>query len=523
MKRLSALLLALPLFLACSREKTQSPYGQTYSGHLALAELDLELGYTLQWNESADGFLAGTYGDGTLSAEAPVQGRVSAPDKRVLEVSFPNRTSGVTSLRFLAEGTPGDRLRVTLTALGFAGDTLATAKGRAFPGEGNDVATPEISLEGRFACVAHVTAGPPAVTSFPATAVILPDGGLRVWGSNDGKALGLGAVGPQLAPTGLLLPGAGAVTWVALGTKFGAAVDASGKLFYWGHFVYPFGAIGADADPTEITGLAFTPKKVYAGQNALYVIDAEKRVWAVGEDLYGQQGNAAASTDNANFTEIPGGAGADSLVTWGYSATVFALKGGELWSFGESTNNKHGGSLGAGPYVPVETPARVLSAFSDVVHVSQDAKTAMAIRENGEVYTFGSLGDALLKGGRDSSGSTEAAAVDGGATFTAFTGGVGLGTLVRDVFGDVYAFGANAFGLFGVGAAASETGQAPALVADFPEVSALKNCGSATFAVKPDGTLWAAGRQEMGQLGNDQDVPADATAFVPVPGIDFTP
>jgi|GEM_PF-1692458 len=521
MNRHAALTLVLSL-AACSQETPLSTYAYRYSGNLALDSVSSDLGFEFAWNES-DTYAGGVYTDNSLaiSREAALTGRALSATERSFRVALDAPTGGVAALQVHAVGALGTKLAVTITALDENDVALATAQGKAWPGAGHTAAIPAFDLEGRLACAVDLNWSDPPAIAHPGVALRQADGSLYTWGDNDQKAIGQGDSTLVALPTAVGLPAGVTVSWVTMGKQFGAAIGSDRQIYYWGHFVSPYGVVVTAADPTAIlTEPTFVPAKIYAGLDALFVIDTENRVWAMGSDALGQQGNAAVATDNAGFAEIPTLAGSTSLSTSAYSATVFALKNGELWSWGDSTHNKHGGTLGAGPYPVVEEPARVLTTFNDIAQISQDFETGMAVRANGETYTFGNLRGDTHKAGRSGDASTEPALVTG--FFAKITSGLGAFTLVRDGAGDYFRFGTNLFGSFGLGEDPSVlTGDLPRIVDDFPEVSAMKSCGSSLFVVKPDGSLWAAGRQEFGGLGDGVDGATNATSLLPISGVDL--
>jgi alpha-tubulin suppressor-like RCC1 family protein len=201
---------------------------------------------------------------------------------------------------------------------------------------------------------------------------------------------------------------------------------------------------------------------------------------------------------------------ATTLAAGGYFSAAIKPNG-EVWSWGDNTHGQLGRATSG---FSDNTPARV-STTNDVVSVSLGEYHALALTNDGRVVTvgrddFGQLGD----GPGDSSDTSsapnlrdnilpagvKAVAVEAGRYYS----------LALTSEGTVYAWGRNNVGQLGLGTTAQQ--DSPALISDFNGVIALAAGDDHTLALKADGTVWAWGDNPNGELGTGNLLPS----YVPV-------
>jgi alpha-tubulin suppressor-like RCC1 family protein len=84
--------------------------------------------------------------------------------------------------------------------------------------------------------------------------------------------------------------------------------------------------------------------------------------------------------------------------------------------------------------------------------------------------------------------------------------------------GDVYAWGANAYGKLGIGQTGARN--TPVAVSNIMGVKSVKAGCDHALALKEDGSVWAWGYNSAGQLGNDSSGPGtDSSVPVTVTGL----
>jgi alpha-tubulin suppressor-like RCC1 family protein len=196
---------------------------------------------------------------------------------------------------------------------------------------------------------------------------------------------------------------------------------------------------------------------------------------------------------------------ANTLAAGGYFSAAIKPSG-EAWSWGDNTY----GQLGRVTPETSDSKPDWVSPSDDVVSVSLGEYHAIALTNDGRVVTvgrddFGQLGD----GPDDSSGTEDepklrdnilpagvkAVAVEAGRYYS----------LALTSEGTVYAWGRNDVGQLGLGTTAQQ--DEPALISGFSDVIALAAGDDHTLALKADGSIWAWGDNPNGELGTGNNVP----------------
>ncbi|GIW24525.1 RCC1 domain-containing protein [Meiothermus sp.] len=196
----------------------------------------------------------------------------------------------------------------------------------------------------------------------------------------------------------------------------------------------------------------------------------------------------------------------NTLVAGGYfSAAV--KPNGEVWSWGDNTYGQLG-RITTG--TSDSTPAWV-APTNDVVSLSLGEYHALALLQDGGVRAvgrddYGQLGD----GATDSSGTNSAPnivtpSLPSGAKAVAVEAGRYYSlALLSD--GTVYAWGRNDVGQLGIGNTTTPQ-PSPVLISGLTDVIALAAGDDHTLALKSDGSIWAWGDNPNGELGTGNNNP----------------
>jgi len=182
-------------------------------------------------------------------------------------------------------------------------------------------------------------------------------------------------------------------------------------------------------------------------------------------------------------------------VSAGDGHTVALMEDGTVWAWGINTS----GQIGNGDRGVVKSPTKI-DGLSNIIAIDANRDFTLALRSDGTVWAwggneFGVLGDDLpnrsfvpLK----ITGLNNIIAVAAGDTHCA--------AVSKD--GTVFTWGRNAFGQLGNGTGYKKT----SIITQVSGVSNIKAVAVGkrhTLALKSDGTVWAWGNNEEGQLGTN--------------------
>jgi len=219
------------------------------------------------------------------------------------------------------------------------------------------------------------------------------------------------------------------------------------------------------------------------------------RLYAWGGNYYGQLG-LGTSDGNAHPTPTYVGTGSD----WGYMDkgahhSLAFKRDGSLWAWG----GNHYGQLGLGDTGQRNTPTRV-GADKDWKTVKVGAHHSLAVKKDGSLWAWGRNDHGQLGLGDTGQRNTP---VRVGAD-NDWRGGDYLlagahHSLAVKTDGSLWAWGANDYGQLGLGDTNGRN--TPTRVGEDNNWSESWTDGSHTLAVKTDGSIWAWGRNDYGQLG----------------------
>ncbi len=368
------------------------------------------------------------------------------------------------------------------------------------------------------------------------------NGEIYGWGDNGVGQLGNGTLVSSLAP---LKTSSDAVSWVGTepGFVFSTALRADGTLWAWGD-----NASGQLGDGSN--ALSATPKEIGTASNWLasasgdahtVAIRADGTLWSWGENFDGQlgDGNAANNSTPAQITVTNPVSAVPhewAAVAAGSFHSVALKADGTLWVWGSNLSGQLGDpAFGASTNVPQQLLISGIGVINDQwVAIAAGGSHTLAIRADGTLWVWGSnlsgqLGDPLLVDPLNKTPQqlVVSPAPAGGATsFNSNWKAVAAGldhSLALQADGTVWAWGANNLGQIGNGATL------PGANVTSPTKTAVTNAVSVTagdshsYALKADGTLWSWGQNANGQLGInslvDSSTPQQVTTTSPVSAV----
>jgi YD repeat-containing protein len=337
------------------------------------------------------------------------------------------------------------------------------------------------------------------------------------WGDGSCGELGNGATTGSAQWTGVSGLG-GNVAQVSAGSCHGLAVKSDGTVWAWGgNFA---GALGngttgttPQATPIQVTGLTGVTQ-VAAGYLHSLALRSDGTVWAWGSDDFGEIGNGTIGHNQTTPVQVVGLTNVVKIAAGGYFSLALRSDG-TVWAWGENNT----GQLGDGSTINSPVPVQV-SGLSRVTNISAGDESSLATRLSGirgvtTVWAWGNNDLGQLGDGTTITHYVPELMNGINMRFGASVAGIAAGndhSVVLGNDGSVWGWGDNAFGELGtvdVGQHVTQPVQVIAAGSGYTQISAG---GGATVAVRSDGTAWAWGYDQFGQLGDgtwtDSPVPA---------------
>ncbi len=326
--------------------------------------------------------------------------------------------------------------------------------------------------------------------------VLKADGTVWLWGYNYNGQVGDNTTTDRYSP--VRITQFSNVTAISAGALSSMAQTRSGAVWIWG---YPY-----DKVPAQVPGLTGVTSMATGFAYSL-ALKSDHTLWSI------------SATSGLQASQVSGISNVTSITIGGQFVTV-ALANGTVWSVG----NDFGGDLGDGTTNNTSNWNFVQAiGIGDAVQVQAGQITGMALGSDGRVWGWGdnTHGELAARSpanqarpvpNRFALGSIRSAA--GGDSYF----------LVARKDGTVWSWGNNYYGELGNGDSGglADHYDAPVQVVNLTgavQVAASRSGtnSAASYALKSDGSAWAWGHNNYGQLGNntttDSDIPIQVTGL----------
>jgi alpha-tubulin suppressor-like RCC1 family protein len=344
------------------------------------------------------------------------------------------------------------------------------------------------------------------------TVALKKNGTVWAWGDNTYGQLGDGTKAERSVP--VPVTGMGGVIAVAAGREHTVALKSDGTVWAWGANEYGQLGDGTTADkitPVQVAGLTEVAA-VACGYEHTIALKQDGTVWSWGANEQGQLGDG---TTSHRSTPVPVKGLVDVIaVSGGREHTIVLKKDGTVRVWGSNRQNQ----LGSAWATYTSTPVKVGGLSGGIDAIVSGGYHTIVIKKDGTAWAwgynkYGQLGD----GTRDERSApvlatlraagthlADAAAKSSGkksdASVIACAGGMDH-TIALMSDGTVWTWGINTFGQLGDGTKRNFR-VLPMQVEGISGVVAVSAGNWHSVALKADGTVWAWGDNQSGQIGD---------------------
>jgi alpha-tubulin suppressor-like RCC1 family protein len=323
-------------------------------------------------------------------------------------------------------------------------------------------------------------------------------GQVSTWGDNTYGQLGDGSTTDHLTPK--LIPSLTDVQQVEGGREHVLALTTTGAVLAWGwnkHGQVGNGSIGGivKSPVPVLTGVI----DIGAGHYSSFAVKADGKVWGWGQNTSGQIGTGTTALRVRTPRRIEGLDGVSIVdVAGGRNHAIALTTGGNVYAWGSNAY----GQLGDGTWKDSSTPVLV-SSLNDVVAIFAGRDHNLAVRSDGSVWSwgynrFGELGDGT---GMSRNMPVRVVRLNGSVLGNIVQVGAGANhSLALRSDGTLWAWGRNNFGQLGDGtfSARHRAGQ----VIGLSGVEQVAGGRQNSIAVTTGGEVYTWGENVYGQLGD---------------------
>jgi len=323
------------------------------------------------------------------------------------------------------------------------------------------------------------------------------DGTLWAWGDNGAGQLGLAGATQRAIPG--LVEGLSDVVQLAAGWEHNLARTSDGAVWAWGGNGY--GQLGYNSlisnysHPVRVASLK--PATTVSAGHLFSLALVAGQVWAWGQNNHGQLGQGTTDIYVHGTPVVIPGLPAIQGVSAGMGHSLALARDGRVWAWGSNLNGQLGDNSTTDRWGPVQ-----VTGLDSVVAVAAGHYHSLALKQDGSLWAWGYNADGRLGDGTQIQRLVPIQ-VTGLGPVQRIAAGVGADhslALTRD--GQAWSWGNNSFGQLGLGEADSKAHPIPQAIPNLTKVTNFSGGWKSTLAVRQDGTVWACGNNDSGELGD---------------------
>ena len=340
------------------------------------------------------------------------------------------------------------------------------------------------------------------------TFILKTDGSLWACGENNYGQLGLGNTTDQSSFTQVTTNVNSDVKQVACGGNHTFILKNDGSVWSCGYNSYGqlgLGTSGSSANKTTFTQVTTNisdVKEIVCGSCETFIIKNDGSLWGCGCNGYGSLG-INSTTHKSTFTQVTTNINNDvkqvacTTINDGYDHTVILKNDGSVWSCGYNNS----GQLGLGDTTQRTTFTQVTTNINnDVKQISCGSYHTFILKNDGSIWSCGA----------NSSGQLGLGNTTTYKSFTKVTTNInndvkqivcgGIHTFIIKTDGSIWACGENNYGQLGINDTTDRNTFTQ--VTSNNHSSSVISCGNShTFVLENNDGLWVCGYSNSGQLG----------------------
>ena len=219
-------------------------------------------------------------------------------------------------------------------------------------------------------------------------------------------------------------------------------------------------------------------------------------VWAWGTNYTGQLGDKT-SINKSSPISVVGGFTDWSKISTGANHIAGLRENGTIWSWGNTT----AGALGNNNvFTSLTSPVSVVGGFTSWCDINASARVGIAIQTNGTAWSWGYNSRGQLGDGTTVNKSSPVSVIGGFADWCQSSGGSRHNSAMK-TNGTIWAWGCNDIGQLGDGTTLDKSSPV-SVIGGFTDWCQLSTKSQLNIALKSNGTIWTWGSNSSGQLGD---------------------